>query len=235
MELLKKNGILIFLIILLAHCWFVFLDVGSFRLYSKLVLLPFLMLLLAVHLPNHYQYDKPGYYLPFIGLLASFSGDLLLSLHGDKFFLWGMLSFMVTHICNGMYFLALKAIRFKRIKPALIAIFMLSAVCFLVIFNIKENLGNYLIPIIVYMVLISSMAVLSVNLLSSEKYSALATHYFIPGAALFVLSDGILAMNKFSLQEPILDVFVMLTYGLAQLFLVMGFYKTARLKEQIVS
>ena len=70
------------------------------------------------------------------------------------------------------------------------------------------------------------MAILSANLADSIKYNHPAVHYFIPGAILFVLSDGLLAINKFNLQDPKMDIFVMLTYGLAQLYLVMGYYKT---------
>jgi uncharacterized membrane protein YhhN len=71
------------------------------------------------------------------------------------------------------------------------------------------------------------MAILASNLADSIKYSYAAIHYFIPGAVLFVLSDGLLAINKFNLQDPSMDIFVMLTYGLAQLYLVMGYYKTS--------
>jgi uncharacterized membrane protein YhhN len=76
------------------------------------------------------------------------------------------------------------------------------------------------------MLLIATMAILSANLADSKWYNHSAVHYFIPGAGLFVLSDGLLAINKFNLQDPSMDIFVMLTYGLAQLYLVMGYYKT---------
>jgi uncharacterized membrane protein YhhN len=72
------------------------------------------------------------------------------------------------------------------------------------------------------------MTILSANLADSKRYNNAAIYYFIPGAGLFVLSDGLLAINKFNLQDPTMDIFVMLTYGLAQLYLVMGYYKTIK-------
>jgi uncharacterized membrane protein YhhN len=98
--------------------------------------------------------------------------------------------------------------------------------CSLVVYIIKENAGAFFIPIVVYMLLIAIMTLLSANLAESNEYNSVAVHYFIPGAVLFVLSDGLLAINKFNLHDPSMDIFVMVTYGLAQLYLVMGYYKT---------
>ena len=70
------------------------------------------------------------------------------------------------------------------------------------------------------------MAVLASNTFTSTNFKKEAITCFIPGAAFFVLSDGLLALNKFLYHQPILDILVMLTYGLAQYFLVRGFVKT---------
>ena len=45
------------------------------------------------------------------------------------------------------------------------------------------------------------------------------------GALLFVISDSVLAVNKFHHSFEIADVVIMLTYGLAQLFIVEGAIK----------
>lgn len=222
MNLLKKMGIWIFLLILFAHCCFIFFELDNYRFYSKLLLIPFLLILFLIN----FKGTKGKYYwLPMIALVGSFAGDLLLAFDGANFFLWGMLGFMVTHISNSIYFYSMHPLRFKKSKIALLAVLFLTITCSIVIFIIKDNAGDFLIPIIIYMFLIAFMAVLASSLADAPNYNNAAIQYFIPGAILFIMSDGLLATNKFNLQDPSLDIFVMLTYGLAQLFLVMGYYK----------
>ena len=222
MNLLKKMGIWIFLLILFAHCCFIFFELENFRFYSKLLLIPILFILFLMN----YQGTKGKYYfLPIIALMGSFAGDLLLAFDGAQFFLWGMLGFMVTHICNSIYFYALHPLDIRKSKIALLALLFLSITCSIVIFIIKDNAGSFLIPIIKYMFLIALMSILASNLADASIYNHASIQFFIPGAILFIMSDGLLAINKFNLQDPSLDIFVMLTYGLAQLFLVMGYYK----------
>lgn len=222
MNLLKKMGIWVFLLILFAHCCFIFFELDNYRFYSKLLLIP---ILLSLFLINFKGSKGKFYFLPIIALMGSFAGDLLLAFDGADFFLWGMLGFMVTHICNSIYFYSMHSLHLRKSKIALLALLFLSITCSIVIFIIKDNAGAFLIPIIVYMILIAFMAILASNLADSSSYNHASIQFFIPGAILFIMSDGLLAINKFNLQDPTLDIFVMITYGLAQLFLVMGYYK----------
>jgi uncharacterized membrane protein YhhN len=225
MELLKKRGIILYLLILIAHCIFIFLDLNEWRFYSKLILVPLLIFIFIINFSG----NKSGktFLLPIFALIGSFAGDLLLAFEGTNFFLFGMLGFMITHICNSIYFYSLNNLKIKKANYAKLALLILTVTCSFVVYFIKDNTGPFFFPIIVYMLLIAIMAILASNLADSIKYSYAAIHYFIPGAVLFVLSDGLLAINKFNLQDPSMDIFVMLTYGLAQLYLVMGYYKTS--------
>lgn len=231
MDWLKKYGIALFLIIILFHCIAIFLEWSAIRFYSKLLIIPFLILLMSLNMRGGVGLSSLKL-LPLIALTASFMGDLFLSFTDAQFFLWGMLSFIITHICNSIYFFKLNPLRLKRLKYATISSLILAIICSLIVYTIKDSLGTFFIPIMVYMVIIGSMTVLASNLLANDLYAHLALQYFIPGAVLFVMSDGILALNKFSLKEPLFDVIVMLTYGLAQLYLVMGFYKTHEMSMQ---
>lgn len=224
MDFLKKTGIGIYVLILFVHCCFIFFELDTLRFYSKLLLVPFLLLLFLINFSGKKAMNK-SFLLPILALTGSFAGDFFLAFEGAQFFLFGMLGFMVTHICNSIYFFSLYKLKTSNSKSAGVTLIILSITCSIVVFIIKENTGAFFIPIIIYMVLIAIMAILSTNLSDSKSYNHAAIHYFIPGASLFVLSDTLLALNKFRLQEPSLDVFVMMTYGLAQLFLVMGYYK----------
>ena len=73
------------------------------------------------------------------------------------------------------------------------------------------------------MFIISLMAFLATGTIQNESIKRTAFKFFIPGAVLFVVSDATLAINKFLVHQTYLDIVVLLTYGLAQYFLVKGF------------
>jgi len=81
------------------------------------------------------------------------------------------------------------------------------------------------------MVFISLMASLAIHTRTNVKIQTLSLYTFIPGALLFVLSDASLAVNMFKMQHIVIEVLVMLTYGLAQFFITRGFQKTAEFSE----
>ena len=220
MRFIKKQGILFFLIVLFAHCVFIYLGMDIARIVSKLLLLPILALYL---LASATKSGNPVSRLVYFGLLFSFLGDLLLTQSGETFFLLGMLAFIGTHVCNGIYFLKLQSISIRNGKASSLAAIILFLITLVVFSVLNPYLENFQLPILVYMVIISCMAILAANTESAPSLKKIALQCFIPGAALFVLSDAILAMNKFLFHQPMLDIAVMLSYGGAQYFLVSGF------------
>ena len=224
MNLIKKQGILLFAVVLVAHLFFIYNGQGDLRTLTKLLLLP----LLALYLYASAEKAGRNMNLPaFAGLFFSFIGDLLLTQNGELFFLLGMAAFIGTHICNSIYFLKLQPLHFVKNNIALIAGFVLVIVSGAVMAKLGSSLGSFREPIILYMVIISCMAVFAANTFNHTVLKHLAIRYFIPGAGLFVLSDALLALNKFYYHETYLDIFVMLTYGAAQCLLVMGFSRRA--------
>lgn len=224
MNLIKKNGILLFAVVLFAHLYFIYSGNSDLRMLSKLLLLP----LLALYLYASAEKAGRTMNLPaFAGLFFSFLGDLLLTQTGELYFLLGMAAFIGTHICNSIYFLKLQRLSFVKNNAALIAGFVLVFVSGAVMGTLGNKLGNLREPIILYMAIICCMAVFAANTFNHPVLKQLAIRYFIPGAAFFVLSDALLALNKFYYHEAMLDLVVMLTYGVAQCLLVMGFSRRA--------
>jgi uncharacterized membrane protein YhhN len=224
MNLIKKYGIQLFGIVLLAHLFFIYTDNADLRIVSKLLLLP----LLALYLYASAEKAGRNMNLPaFAGLFFSFLGDLLLTQTGELYFLLGMAAFIGTHISNSIYFLKLQPLSLKKGGAALIAALLLTFISGAVIGKIGLVLGSFKVPIIVYMLIISCMAIFAANTYNHTILKNLAIRYFIPGAVLFVMSDGILALNKFYYHEQMLDLAVMLTYGLSQCLLVTGFSRRA--------
>jgi uncharacterized membrane protein YhhN len=228
----KKYGPILFLAILLFHCLSIAMGWSDLRFYSKLMLVPMLMLLLGLFKGMSFQKQS---WLPWLGLLGAFSGDWLLALSGEQYFLFGMLGFMTTHVCNSLYFLQLQPLKPGKLQPAFLAFAILIITCSLIVFQIKDQLGPMLLPIVAYMGLISLMTILAANLAASETLHSMALKYFIPGASFFVLSDGLLALNKFLWNRHDLDIPVMITYGLAVLLLTLGFINTEWWTKKIPS
>lgn len=228
----QKYGHMLFLAILVFHCLAIALGWSELRFYSKLMLVPMLMLLLGLF--KGFSFQKQSW-LPWLGLLGAFAGDWLLALSGEQYFLFGMLGFMTTHVCNTIYFLQLQPLKPGKLQPALLAFFILVITCSIIVFQIKDQLGPMLLPIMAYMGLISLMTILAANLAASETLHNIALKYFIPGASCFVLSDGLLALNKFLWHRHDLDIPVMITYGLAVLFLTLGFIHTEWWTKKIPS
>lgn len=224
MHLIRKYGISFYWMVLAIHLFLVYSGAGSLRTLSKLVLIP----LLALYLYASAEKAGRSMNLPaFAGLFFAFLGDLFLTRGGELYFLLGMAAFIGTHISNSIYFLKLQPFLFSKLRVSLIAAVVLVFISGAVIGKTGPALGNFKIPIMVYMIIISCMAIFAANTFNHTILKELATRYFIPGASLFVLSDAILAMNKFYYHESLADIAVMLTYGAAQCLLVMGFARRA--------
>jgi len=221
MLLVKKYGIGIFVFLLLVHCLFIYLEMNELRTLSKVLLVPVLLIYLAAHRRK----DTGPSPLVYFALVFAFLGDVLLSRTSETFFLFGMLAFIGTHICNTIFFSKLRKKYFAIGNGMIVALFLLSLFSAIVFIEIKPNLGKFEIPILVYMLIISLMTVAATGTIQNPSLKKIAGACFIPGAVLFVLSDATLAMNKFLWHQPMMDIVVMLTYGAAQYFLVRGYVR----------
>ncbi|MEN9684526.1 MAG: hypothetical protein RLZZ28_312 [Bacteroidota bacterium] len=220
----KNNIIYLFLLILFLHCAFIYAGNDLGRTITKLLLLPVLILFLYAAGSQSDSVSSKKWV--FAALVFSFLGDLFLTRSGEIFFLIGMLAFIGTHVCNGIQLLKLNSLKSTQALPALVALVLLGLIAAFVLSVLNPYLGSLKLPIFFYLLIISSMAVLAANTYANKDIQYHAIAYFIPGAALFVVSDGLLAMNKFYFHLPMLDIAVMLTYGCSQMLLVLGFSRT---------
>lgn len=222
----RKMLLVIFLLVLLMHCLSIQVEMTQLRNTTKIILVPLLM----IHLLINQSLRVLGY-LPLIALLFSWIGDILLLGDDPSFFLSGMIAFVMTHVCYSFTFLKIKQVTPKDRSYFIFLLLGLLLFSLLVFFYLKDDLGSYLLPILLYMVFISLMASLAIHTRANVKIQTLSLYTFIPGALLFVLSDALLAINMFKMQHIVIEVLVMLTYGLAQFFITRGFQKTAEFSE----
>jgi len=223
MRLIKKKGIIIFWLFLVADCFFIFLNQLSIANIFKALLVPVLIAYLLLNARKGVHLVSKIYFIT--GLFFAWLGDLFLIKNNDTFFLIGMCSFLLTHIIYAISFYNIRPISFSKSYQSLIAALFMIGISIPFYLLLEGYLGAFKLPIIVYMIAISAMVIFATNILQSVTKRSLAVNFFIPGAILFVLSDAILAVNKFYLMESFLNVVVILSYGYAQALIAEGFCK----------
>ncbi|MBO6607136.1 lysoplasmalogenase [Psychroserpens sp.] len=156
--------------------------------------------------------------LIFLALLCSVIGDVLLMFveKSPNYFLFGLISFLIAHV---LYVLAFNKQRNKKINPLgfTTLLFIYAVGLFYLLYN---GLNEMLIPVVIYMLVILSMATTAYT----RKGSVNRMSYILVlvGAILFLVSDSILALNKFYQPQIYANISIMLTYALAQYFIIIG-------------
>lgn len=147
-----------------------------------------------------------------LGLFFSCLGDVLLMFRGANFFTFGLLAFLLAHITY-------IKITFGFLKSNSRNKIIFSVLPFVIFFTVLitlvyPNLNEMLIPVIVYGVVISTFG--SVALLNYRSEKSTENLWLFLGALAFILSDSLLALDKFYESNQIYAVSIMITYILAQ-------------------
>ncbi len=87
-------------------------------------------------------------------------------------------------------------------------------------------LGDLQIPVIVYALVLMAMVVSAIYRLGRTSFASFSLVLF--GAFLFMVSDSLLAINKFLDKVPLGGFWIMLTYIGAQFLIVSGLMKHSR-------
>jgi len=159
-------------------------------------------------------------------LIFSWGGDVLLMFQEKKeiFFLLGLASFLLAHIFYIIFFHQVRVREGVKSNPWLLVLVVIYYAA--LISWLSPYLGDMKIPVRIYGIVISFMFMLAMHMLYLKNKTA--GKWMMTGALLFVISDSILAINKFYEAFEMAGVLIMLTYGLAQLFIVQGAIKYIR-------
>jgi uncharacterized membrane protein YhhN len=153
-----------------------------------------------------------------LGLFFSWIGDMLLKMDGR--FVPGLLSFLIAHIFYIRFFATTSSTEksFFKLRPVM----LLGVMAYLIelMYLLWPFLGVMKIPVLLYGITISTM--LSAALWQYQKLENKTAVFFILGALFFVVSDSILAINKFRNAFENAGILIMTTYIVAQLFIVEG-------------
>lgn len=188
----------------------VFLHLTGILFYEKLAFIskPFLMVtLVIVYLVS----VKKANFWFVSALFFSFWGDVLL-LFKEQFFVLGLASFLIAHILYiKIVSTYIKKISFKKV---VLASLPFVVVLCLLLFLIKDNLGEIKIPVIIYGLVISCFGAFSLLNYQQEKNKANLGLFL--GIVIFIISDSIIAINKFYVPTENYQLYIMITYILAQ-------------------
>ncbi len=207
--------LVIYLLVGLVNVATHFYDITDLNVYTK----PFLMPLLIFYL---YRYASGHITLPrliLVGVLIfSWIGDLLLMGGGDSYFMAGLLAFLIAQIG---YSFALYQSTFG--KPKLRFINLIPLVIYGVI--LLNMLWSGMDQVMQIGILVYALGILTMVFVASIRLGFTNNRSYVLvllGSSLFVLSDSLIALNKFYIPIPHDDVLIMSTYIAAQLLLVRG-------------
>ncbi|MBI9083690.1 MAG: lysoplasmalogenase [Desulfobacterales bacterium] len=150
-----------------------------------------------------------------IGLIFSGLGDVVLELSGKGFFVYGLGLFLVAHL---FYIFAFAKNPKLTKNRSVIALTILAYGAGMGIL-LAENLGTMTVPVLAYLMVIVIMGVSAV--LGSANPMLL-----VLGAGLFILSDSLIAVNRFLTPIPAAGFWIMITYYPAQLLIARGIVAT---------
>ncbi len=213
----KQIWVLAFVAALLADIAGIQINNALLQWISKPLILPFLFLYFysATH-----SVSSPLIKWIYLALFFSWAGDVLLMFQSENelFFLLGLSAFLLAHIFYILFF------HFVRVKEKIAGngwylLFILIYYSVLMR-KLSPFLGELTIPVRVYGLVISIMLLMAMHMTSLRVKKA--GWSMLAGAALFVLSDSVLAINKFYQPFDLAGLVIMLTYGAAQYFIVKG-------------
>jgi uncharacterized membrane protein YhhN len=213
------RNVLLSLFTLFALFYVFFLNVLDEQWYMLFKLIP-MILLLVLAFTTTTNHTKRYKLLVSIGLVFCAIGDYTL-----QWFLIGLSSFLIGHI---FYIFAFRST--NEASTPLFTKIGLSVYGLVMAFWIAGSLfitNDYVmaVAVIAYICVILTMGWMSFRT---------GTIWAIIGALLFIASDSVLAVNKFTISVPFSHEIIMFTYYGAQLCFVMSIVKYDELRSKVV-
>jgi len=153
-------------------------------------------------------------------LLFGWAGDIFLMLKDEKWFLYGMVAFLL----NQIFFIISFFISISDISDFNIwGLFLLGPVILIILFTVPRFInktGDLKIPVLVYMGAILLMHIATV--LRLAEFAGLEFIFIYVGSMIFIISDVYLALNKWDEAAKQKRIINMITYFLAQFYIALG-------------
>ena len=216
-DFMKKLLIIFYLAVLTIDLVAVYFGNETIRYISKPLLMPLLIVGFLAEARSLISNLKKWMVL---ALLFSWAGDVLLLFESmnANFFIFGLVAFLMAHI---FYIILFDQIRVKeKVRQSLLPLLPIAIYYFLLISLLQPQLGEMKKPVGIYGLIICIMLSFALDLwrINDRRVS----FYIIIGALFFIISDSVLAINKFYRSFEYAGIVIMLTYGVAQLLITLG-------------
>lgn len=195
---------------------------------------PLLMIALLIYFWDKSDNRKDEKWVSFVTLALAFSwiGDIMLlfTFKHFLFFFAGLTAFLGAHI---VFIIAYKKatfkdqIKFKWSFFPLVVIAYLALMAYLILPYVDSVIQ---VPITIYALVLALMIMIAWY--RKDQTTDESFQLVVLGAALFTISDSVLAINRFSHTIPYAGVAVMGTYIIAQWLIVNGLLKHRKTKEE---
>jgi uncharacterized membrane protein YhhN len=195
---------------------------------------PLLMIALLIYFWDKSDNRKDEKWVSFVTLALAFSwiGDIMLlfTFKHFLFFFAGLTAFLGAHI---VFIIAYRKatfkdqIKFKWSFFPLVVIAYLALMAYLILPYVDSVIQ---VPITIYALVLALMIMIAWY--RKDQTTDESFQLVVLGAALFTISDSVLAINRFSHTIPYAGVAVMGTYIIAQWLIVNGLLKHRKTKEE---
>jgi uncharacterized membrane protein YhhN len=158
-------------------------------------------------------HDQTSRWIILAGLLFSLAGDVFLMFEKD-FFIWGLASFLIAHIFYVVAFA--QGVAWNNSQLLYLLPFLLVAAGMLKVLwpHLPKKL---VIPVIVYATALILMGWFAARRFDVGVFGQTSDVLNLVGALLFLVSDGVLSIQRFIKKKPLFQVIVLSTYFPAQL------------------
>lgn len=182
--------------------------------WTKPLLMPLLLAWALVLMPTTSTSGKWRLYLV-AALIFSWFGDLALMNSGEDWFLLGIGAFGVAQISYVLMFRIIPG--FGLVKAWKLA--MIPYLGYWLLMNVVLTPGDLRIPVLIYSALLVGMALGALDVALKLK----TPWRLVPaiGAALFVFSDSLIALNEFNTFD-VFPALIMFTYLVGQALIIGG-------------
>ncbi len=213
----QKHWTLLFAIVLLGELIGIQLENNILQFIFKPLIIP----VVTGYFISHLNDSTKGLNKWILAALAfSWIGDVLLMFQDikDVFFLLGLSAFLLAHVFYIIYFHQVRRKENVKSNPWLLLIVVIYYAA--LISFLSPYLDDMKLPVRIYGIVISFMFMLALHMLFIRNKEA--GKWMMIGALLFVSSDSLLALNKFYQPFEFASLMIIVTYALAQFFIVKG-------------
>ena len=150
-----------------------------------------LIALLQPHLFSEY------FYILLIGLIFCLGGDVFLALPQQRMFLYGLVSFLLGHVCYVICFFYVADLNPWAWGGGAIGL----AISGLVFFWLRPHLGSMRDPVMAYVIVITAMVIGAFTVLGDTALHSTGRLMVLSGAVSFYISDLFVARDRFLKTE----------------------------------